>query len=401
MPDSWRSDPHTLPPPWGDNEPFLEPVNSAIRNTPLTQRRSVHPSPGAIFHPPPTDVDPNTSLNLDNPRSQGWRGPVPMDPYNANLGYGNPNSPFNSLAPLTRPRRGPNRMQNSYRSWPRHNDSSDSDSDADNRMALVPWIPPTPRSGKHLPLYTRPSSVANLPVSPRHAQKHFTINRPPSSRRSLHRPSRGAKAHLQDSLVLVASRPLEWRPDYSPRRTSGLKRGISRMRTAINSRGSCYDLNPLILYDPDAYPIYYDLRHEPEVIDIMFLNLRRESNQLDLFQLATMPPVHEMCLWHPRLPWYVHIEASQPNGITLADIFTQMYDQLHEGITSNHYYNVLLTSTDREEISIAFAQRTHGFPVLQHKGIMRIDFLRSDIICVGLSKSKDGMWKIKTKRPPE
>lgn len=144
--------------------------------------------------------------------------------------------------------------------------------------------------------------------------------------------------------------------------------------------------------------MHQDLRHEPEVIEIVFLNLPRESNQLDLFQFATSPPVDEMCLWHPRLPWYVRIQATHPNGVTLADLFVQMYDQLHEGITSNEYFNVFLTSEDREEVSNAFAQRTHGYPVLRHKGVMRIDFLGADIMFVGLSKSKDGMWKMKTKQ---
>jgi hypothetical protein len=162
--------------------------------------------------------------------------------------------------------------------------------------------------------------------------------------------------------------------------------------------GGNYTLNTLLLYgNLEEYPVSYDLRQEPEVSEITFMNLDRPCNSLDFCQLATTPPVDELCLWHPRLPWYIHIRASQDNGITVQDVLCQMHDHLTEPIRANHYWTVELSPKDREEIRGAFQYRCDENQKLWSKGIARIDFLRFDCVFMGLAKSRDGMWEIKTK----
>jgi hypothetical protein len=156
----------------------------------------------------------------------------------------------------------------------------------------------------------------------------------------------------------------------------------------------------MLFTSPSKPPIQYDLRLPPDGVDIRLLNLPRDSNQLDLYQIATAPPVFEMCLWHPRLPWYIHINASTMNGITIADIVVQMHEQLMEPLTNNHFYNALMNASDRESIGEAFEFRTANCHLaVRMKGAVRMDFLGPDVIFLGLAKSKDGMWKMKTKQP--
>lgn len=141
-----------------------------------------------------------------------------------------------------------------------------------------------------------------------------------------------------------------------------------------------------------------DLRYEPEVMDINLLNLQRPSNSSDFSQWATSPPVNEMCLWHPLLPWHIIVTAEDSTGVTIKDILVQMYDELHEALTSNQLHNNILTADDREIVWTAYGRRTVGWPELAKRGYMRIDFLGDDIIFLGLTNSKNGMWKIRTSK---
>lgn len=238
MPHSWQGNTQTLPPgppQWWinhdrDHEPYVEPVNSVHHNTPVERWRPIVPDMTAITGPRDDGTDSDSSSDSGSP-------------------------PFNAWAPLQQQRRGPVQMDPTkvHPDWALRRYDSDSEPDWDaieaggNQQALVPWIPPSPHSlrqhhsaQQHEPLYTRPSSMANFPVSPAHARKHFSFYRPPIVKRKTHRPSRGEV--VSDTPVLVASRPSDWRPDYTPRSGSSLKRGISRVREAISA------------YIPPSYP---------------------------------------------------------------------------------------------------------------------------------------------------
>jgi hypothetical protein len=112
--------------------------------------------------------------------------------------------------------------------FPALGDSSDSDSDVDNSRALVPWVPPklkSPRKKKHsLLVHPEPYGHVDFPNS--------TVSRPATMRTMPRLPP--MKTITNDASGHGATRPSDWRPDYSPRRCSGLMRGLSRVRTAIS-----------------------------------------------------------------------------------------------------------------------------------------------------------------------
>lgn len=158
-----------------------------------------------------------------------------------------------------------------------------------------------------------------------------------------------------------------------------------------------YRLTPLLEYTtPTLRPINYDIRLDPTQHEITFFNLARPSNELDFLQLATNPAQREMCLWHPRLPWYIFIRGSHENGITVQDVFCQMYEQLFQRIRSSDLYNDALDARTREAITTAYFYRCSDRPELLSNGLLRVDFLEFDVVFLGLQRSREGMWEIKT-----
>lgn len=150
----------------------------------------------------------------------------------------------------------------------------------------------------------------------------------------------------------------------------------------------------------DLPNIFYDLRN-PRINSGIFLPyLNRLTNTIDLCQLITSPPIHHMTLWHRKLPWKFDIEASQPNGITIYDLFRHLYQPLHQPIAQEEYYTDELAPGDREELIMAFQTRCAMFPDQLLAGVRRIDFLGQEVCFIGLKRRQGGNWEIKTELPP-
>jgi hypothetical protein len=107
-----------------------------------------------------------------------------------------------------------------------------------------------------------------------------------------------------------------------------------------------------------------------------------------------------MTLWHRKLPWQINIEATQPNGITIYDFFRHIYQQLHQPIAQEEYYNNELAPSDREMLIIAFQIRCAMFPDQLQAGVRRIDFLGQEVCFIGLKHRRGGRWEFKTQLPP-
>ena len=150
----------------------------------------------------------------------------------------------------------------------------------------------------------------------------------------------------------------------------------------------------------DLPNIFYDLRN-PRINSGIFLPyLNRLTNTIDLCQLITSPPIHHMTLWHRKLPWKFDIEASQPNGITIYDLFRHLYQPLHQPIAQEEFYTDELAPGDREELIMAFQTRCAMFPDQLLAGVRRIDFLGQEVYFIGLKRRQGGNWEIKTELPP-
>ncbi|KAF8148081.1 hypothetical protein B0H34DRAFT_738223 [Crassisporium funariophilum] len=198
----------------------------------------------------------------------------------------------------------------------------------------------------------------------------------------------------------LARRPRDWRPDYSvrPGITSYIPRvGKSRSDVKEFVDPVRRDLHPLLQYQPNHPPIYHDMREHPFSPEyIEFLNLHRPANEIDFAQLCIQPTSSFMRLYHPRLPWYIDIHQSHPNGVTVYDIFSQINRQLHTPIHGRHYWNEELGDSERAGISSAFQERCRGDPGMVSLGVMQVDFLGKKCVFEGLVRGAKGLWEIKT-----
>ena len=147
-------------------------------------------------------------------------------------------------------------------------------------------------------------------------------------------------------------------------------------------------LHPLLLHIPNQPPVYHDLRDNPLALEyIDFRNLQRDHNDIDFAQLVLQPSSPFMRLFHPRLPWYIDIQQSHPNGVTVYDVFSQMNQQLHLPIQGKHYWNEDLGESDRSSISAAYQARCNGDTKRMTTGVLRVDFLGKKFIFEGLTRS--------------
>jgi len=157
-------------------------------------------------------------------------------------------------------------------------------------------------------------------------------------------------------------------------------------------------LNPLLVETQADRPnMFYDLRN-PQIEEALFLPyVNRLPNAIDFCQWVTSPPLHHMTLWHRKLPWHIVIEASQPNGITVYDLFRCIHQQLHQSIAQEDYYTDALAPGDREELTMAFQLRCTMFPDPLPAGVRRIDFLGQEVCFIGLKRGRGGRWEVKTR----
>ncbi|KAI0027236.1 hypothetical protein K488DRAFT_62149, partial [Vararia minispora EC-137] len=118
----------------------------------------------------------------------------------------------------------------------------------------------------------------------------------------------------------------------------------------------------------------------------------------DLSSFATEPPVPLMRLYHPRLPWYIDVVASYPVGATLQDVFSALWRFLHARIQRSDFYNSAVTEEERAKIAGAFHARCGEDRAGVAQGVRRVDFLMRECMFLGLSKGRDGMWEMRTRK---
>ncbi|KAF9075417.1 hypothetical protein BDP27DRAFT_1257111 [Rhodocollybia butyracea] len=205
------------------------------------------------------------------------------------------------------------------------------------------------------------------------------------------------RARNEDTMPLLhmsrrklKGRPPHWRSGYRPNPSTRMKSYFAKPVCT----STIHTLHPLVSYKfPRRFPLLLDLRcsHTQTV----FHNPERYCNTVDLYQLATSPPTHEMELYHPSLPWNIHIRASTPSGITIYDVLFQLCHQLQAPIVETDFNNDILSSDDRERFIDAYHLRNAGSATGLAGGVRKVDFLGSHVLFRGLVRTREG-WVIKT-----
>ncbi|KAJ6612697.1 hypothetical protein B0H10DRAFT_1806952 [Mycena sp. CBHHK59/15] len=133
-------------------------------------------------------------------------------------------------------------------------------------------------------------------------------------------------------------------------------------------------------------------------MNLELLTTGRPFNPTDLSQLATTRPVRKLRFYHPRLPWYIDVRASQPNGILVGDVLQQIHEKLRRPIRAEDFSNTILDATDRELIIDAYRGRCDDRVDVMQEGVRRVDFLGRYAVLQGFIEGRDGMWLMKTAR---
>ncbi|KAG6808703.1 hypothetical protein H0H93_016590, partial [Arthromyces matolae] len=161
------------------------------------------------------------------------------------------------------------------------------------------------------------------------------------------------------------------------------------------TRRTVHDTLAYSAHDP---VVTWDVRCYPSNDVLEFKRLGRDYNHIDFAQLATSPPLHTMRLLHPLLPWYIDIKQQNPNGVTVEDVILHIYLALNTPIVTTHFYNEDVTENHRNRINKAFYERTKVDTALVDQGVKMIDFLEDKVDFMGLSRTKDGLWELRTRR---
>ncbi|KAJ8502990.1 hypothetical protein ONZ45_g11250 [Pleurotus djamor] len=226
---------------------------------------------------------------------------------------------------------------------------------------------------------------------------------------STHSPSpwrfiSGPTSHRDDAYNEhnLARRPRDWRADYTPR--PGVFVGVLQKFLKVDTEVKEITdkvrrkIHPLLNYSLTTNgmpPIYVHVLN-PSHISLPAAG--RAPNQLDFCQLACDPPADFLRIMHPALPWYIDIQNTQPNGITIGDILMQMAEALNKPISARHFWNEALTSGDRAALTTIFKERTGEDMMAIRDGVKQVDFLGGAVWLMGFVRRSGGMWEMVTER---
>ena len=141
----------------------------------------------------------------------------------------------------------------------------------------------------------------------------------------------------------------------------------------------------------------FDMHDSPNTL--AFTALKRPLNTWDLQRFVCEPPLPHMRLFHAHLPWYIDVEAHNPAGVTIFELFMAIYECMQTQIRHADYYNVEMDAEARVQVADAWDRRCGRSEEERAMGIRRVDYLMGRVIMEGIQKGKDGLWEIRTRKP--
>lgn len=197
---------------------------------------------------------------------------------------------------------------------------------------------------------------------------------------------------------LYTERPSNWRRDFKFK--SGLA-GVFRLKSSHTYPPSDWAgsgrlaLHQFLQHDRANPPTIHDLRRDP--YSLVFRKLSHRPEPRDMAAPATDPPTTWMRLYHSRFPWYIDILTGGDRYITLGDFFLQLAAALDRQIARSDYYNDDLDEHDRQTLTQAYLARCRD-ETERMGGVRRVDFLRGKVFFEGLTRGKNGMWRLRSGR---
>ncbi|KAK7472212.1 hypothetical protein VKT23_000334 [Stygiomarasmius scandens] len=180
-------------------------------------------------------------------------------------------------------------------------------------------------------------------------------------------------------------RPLAWRTDFKPT--------VCDIITSTFSFSPCnnrFKLVDILKYKaPPNHRLLWDLRVYPLSQSEICTRKLVPLTAAQLYRPATEPPTKKMRIYHDRLPWYIDIREYSTGGITVLDVLEQISEFLHHTALDCDYGQDLFSYPERMAINDA-ARIRYSFTTA------RVDFLLHEYMFLGLTKDKQGRWKMKT-----
>ncbi|KAF5354428.1 hypothetical protein D9758_010783 [Tetrapyrgos nigripes] len=182
--------------------------------------------------------------------------------------------------------------------------------------------------------------------------------------------------------------PLNWRSDFRP--TLCWRIASSLIYTSCLNRHKLVDF---LMYKPPPYHnLLWDLRTYPINRRAVLHRSHTGLTKAEYYRPATEPPTKHMQIYHDNLPWYIDIWASEDGGVTVRDVVEQIAEFLNRIVLDTDYGGYF---TQPEMMAIQNAAQTRG-GYTQPRIPARVDFLLHEYMFLGLTKDKQGKWKMMT-----
>ncbi|KAL1948767.1 hypothetical protein VTO73DRAFT_10573 [Trametes versicolor] len=281
--------------------------------------------------------------------------------------------------------------------------STPSDSQA---STLTPWSAATPfqsMPATPAPMFSGPAVAAMHPFVPVSITPDGFPRSPPDPREQEddRRGSLSRRPSLRGPGAEASKRPpRDWRSDFSMNGPGFLGNLLTRSRSKSFVSGDFLQpkvtLNAYIRYVSNKPPMHYDLRRDAN--SLRFRALEHHISRWDLTRFACEPPLLNMRLVHAQLPWYIDVEAdTNPTGVTLFDLFCAIQNSMLSPISFSDFYNIEMTNDLRDQIAASWAERCRT-EAERNRGVFKVDYLMGKVIMEGITKGRDGLWEIKTRK---
>ena len=158
-------------------------------------------------------------------------------------------------------------------------------------------------------------------------------------------------------------------------------------------------INEFLAFDDFERKIAYNTLYAPihkYRTTIVDPNTRKAFPPRKLNEPATSPPVSELILQTPLLPWKITVrpQIAQSKVVTNNDIFYAIHSALHVSVSSSEWERLGHGSKMQEKVSDAFRRRCKLLDTEVENGIKRVDLLGGKTMFAGIETKPNGIHEL-------